>query len=236
METKETLPRTELRKTVVEDSEFYKYIFKKTEKVVCAVFYILRSEQGIGQKDSVVVDVELSATALLDVSLQSLKATVSYTEVHAREIQLALIALESKLRVAHASRLLREGYLEVFLHEIDSVQRALRKYIDQGTVYNPLNTESRGGEQIREKKALPQRKVVVEGTADESRETAHTLPRRERVLSIIKDSGEAMIKDIARIVTDCSEKTIQRELISLIKDNIIVRDGERRWSKYRLNQ
>jgi predicted transcriptional regulator len=236
METKETLPRTELRKTVVEDSEFYKYIFKKTEKVVCAVFYILRSEQCIGQKDSVTADVELSATALLNTSLQSLKATVSYTEVHAREIQLALIALESKLRVAHASRLLREGYLEVFLHEIDSVQRALRKYIDQGMVYNPLNTESKGGEQNREKKALPQRKVVVGSMAGEPHETTHTLPRRERILSIIKDSGEAMIKDIARVVTDCSEKTIQRELISLIKDNIIIRDGERRWSKYRLSQ
>lgn len=234
METKETLPRTELRKTVVEDSEFYKYIFKKTEKVVCAVFYIIRSEQGIGQKDSVIADVELSATALLNTSLQSLKASVSYTEAHAREIQLALIALESKLRVAHASRLLREGYLEVFLHEIDSVQRALRKYIDQGVVYNPLNTESREGEQVRVKKALPQKRVVEQGGGDASREVVHVLPRRERILSIIKDSGDATIKDIARVITDCSEKTIQRELISLIKDNVIARDGERRWSKYRL--
>ena len=58
--------------------------------------------------------------------------------------------------------------------------------------------------------------------------------RKDRILDIIKDKGEATIKDISSNVTDCSEKTIQRELIDLIKDNIILRDGERRWSKYKM--
>jgi DeoR/GlpR family transcriptional regulator of sugar metabolism len=54
------------------------------------------------------------------------------------------------------------------------------------------------------------------------------------VLNVIRDKGNATIKDIIEVVKDCSEKTIQRELIVLIKDGIIIREGERRWSKYRL--
>ncbi len=234
METKETLPKTELYKTVVEDAEFYKYIFKKTEKIVCAVFYILRSEQSIGQNDRVVSDVEMSATALLSVTLQSLKATVAHTEVHAREIQLALIALESKLRVAHASRMLREGYLEVFLHEIDSVQRSLRKYIEQGTTYNPFGVESQVVEYVREKKHVPVKRLNEHREIQNHEAVMNQPSRRDRILNIIRDKEEVTIKDIAHAITDCSEKTIQRELISLIKDSVIVRDGERRWSKYRL--
>jgi len=233
METKETLSRTEPRKTIVEDSEFYKYIFKKTEKIVCAVFYILRSEQNDGQKDTVIADVEDTASVLLDVALQSLNAPVACTDVEARRVQLALIALESNLRVAHASRLLREGYLEVFLHEIDSVQRSLRKYIEQSISYNPFGEINRPAEQIRERRVVQPRKQV--GSEDVQRiEIAPVIPRRDRIVGVIKDKGEATIKDIAYVVTDCSEKTIQRELIDLIKDNVIVRDGERRWSKYRL--
>lgn len=233
METKETLSRTEPRKTIVEDSEFYKYIFKKTEKIVCAVFYILRSEQNDGHKDVIIADVEDTATALLDVALQSLGAPVASIDVEARGVQIALIALESNLRVAHASRLLREGYLEVFLHEIDSVQRSLRKYIEQGLARNPFSEVSLPVEQVREKRVVQQKRLVGSNEAQRV-ETVSAIPRRERIMSVIKDKGEATIKDIAYVVTDCSEKTIQRELIDLIKDSMIVREGERRWSKYRL--
>jgi DeoR/GlpR family transcriptional regulator of sugar metabolism len=34
------------------------------------------------------------------------------------------------------------------------------------------------------------------------------------------------------VIKDVSEKTIQRELISLIEAGIILKTGERRWSRY----
>ena len=57
-------------------------------------------------------------------------------------------------------------------------------------------------------------------------------PRAEQILSVIKDKKSASIKDIAAAVTDCSEKTIQRELIQLIEEGLVKRVGERRWSLY----
>jgi hypothetical protein len=64
--------------------------------------------------------------------------------------------------------------------------------------------------------------------------------RREYILNIIKNnSGNATIKDI-RIKINIgqkdsiisSEKTLQRELMSMIKDGVLYKTGEKRWSRY----
>ena len=60
--------------------------------------------------------------------------------------------------------------------------------------------------------------------------------RQNIILGLLKKKKELTIKDIALIIKDCSEKTIQRELISLISLGVLKRTGERRWSKYSLSQ
>ena len=59
--------------------------------------------------------------------------------------------------------------------------------------------------------------------------------RQQIILDIIKEIGESSIKDISDNIKDCSEKTIQRELNTLIYDGVLKKIGERRWSKYVLN-
>lgn len=56
--------------------------------------------------------------------------------------------------------------------------------------------------------------------------------RRESILKILRTKGEITIKDIAYLVRGVSEKTIQRELISLINEGVVRREGKRRWSRY----
>ena len=57
--------------------------------------------------------------------------------------------------------------------------------------------------------------------------------RRITILAFLKDSRIANIKDISKIVKNCSEKTIQRELMSLMAEGFVKKEGDRRWSKYR---
>lgn len=59
--------------------------------------------------------------------------------------------------------------------------------------------------------------------------------RQNIILGLLKKKKELTIKDITGIIKDVSEKTIQRELISLISAGILIKTGERRWSKYSLN-
>ena len=56
--------------------------------------------------------------------------------------------------------------------------------------------------------------------------------RKNTVLEFIKGHNNVSIKDIMPNVMGCSEKTVQRELISLINEGKIKKIGERRWSKY----
>lgn len=59
--------------------------------------------------------------------------------------------------------------------------------------------------------------------------------RRSRILKLVKDSHEIMIKDIAIHFPDLSEKTLQRELVALVETGVLKKTGERRWSRYSLN-
>lgn len=56
--------------------------------------------------------------------------------------------------------------------------------------------------------------------------------RTQRILDYIRQKGSVSIKEIATTIKGCSEKTIQRELISLIQAGLVRRVGERRWSHY----
>ncbi|MDO8408262.1 MAG: hypothetical protein Q7S95_03445 [bacterium] len=59
--------------------------------------------------------------------------------------------------------------------------------------------------------------------------------RKESILSLIRAKGQASIKDISTIIVGVSEKTVQRELQSLIASGQVIRSGERRWSTYSLS-
>jgi predicted Zn-ribbon and HTH transcriptional regulator len=163
-------------------------------------------------------------------SLRSSKLSI---EKSAHDIRHMLFEFESRLRIANAARIISTDFLDVFVHEIDSVQRSLKSYLTSPVV-NPVSSIEIHTDPIRERKTN-RLKIGTQGeVTNVSEKGIHQETRRDRVLGVLKDKGEATIKDVIEVVTDCSEKTIQRELMSLIKDNIIVREGERRWSKYKI--
>ncbi len=62
-----------------------------------------------------------------------------------------------------------------------------------------------------------------------------TEDRSQKIIAIISDRKESVsIKDIRDILTDVSEKTIQRELLGLVAKGVLKKEGERRWSRYSL--
>ena len=54
------------------------------------------------------------------------------------------------------------------------------------------------------------------------------------IMSLLKDRGELGIKDFASAIKGCSEKTIQRDLAVLVSKGIVLKHGEKRWSRYLL--
>lgn len=57
--------------------------------------------------------------------------------------------------------------------------------------------------------------------------------RREFIISLLNHHGQATMKDIATRITNCTEKTLQRDLARLISDGYIEKEGDKRWSLYK---
>lgn len=63
--------------------------------------------------------------------------------------------------------------------------------------------------------------------------------RSQKMIELIKQKGDQpsglagiSIKDISFAFTDCSEKTIQRELNNLVSKGLLKKTGSKRWSRY----
>lgn len=58
--------------------------------------------------------------------------------------------------------------------------------------------------------------------------------RRESILLLLKEKPCLSVKDVSKSVPHVSEKTLQRELIRMVSEGILKKQGERRWSTYSL--
>jgi len=58
--------------------------------------------------------------------------------------------------------------------------------------------------------------------------------RRLHIVELVKRKGRVSVKDVSDVIKDCSEKTLQRELVSLVGEGVLKKEGERRWSTYLL--
>jgi hypothetical protein len=58
--------------------------------------------------------------------------------------------------------------------------------------------------------------------------------RSQQIINLLKKDKVLTIKDFVNVIKDCSEKTIQRELLAMVAKGLIRKEGERRWSHYSL--
>jgi hypothetical protein len=58
--------------------------------------------------------------------------------------------------------------------------------------------------------------------------------RQNIIIALVKKHRTLTIKGFTGVIKDCSEKTIQRELLALVAKKVLKKEGERRWSTYSL--
>lgn len=58
--------------------------------------------------------------------------------------------------------------------------------------------------------------------------------RSKLIIEVLKAGGDMGIRDIASSLPEFSEKMVQRELAVLVHDGLVVKSGEKRWSRYAL--
>lgn len=76
---------------------------------------------------------------------------------------------------------------------------------------------------------------------DKNKDNSSKNSRREELVKILKSNSKGLtISEIKNVsngqIATLGEKTLQRELVAMVKDNILYKTGSKRWSKYFLNK
>ncbi|MFC1756708.1 DeoR family transcriptional regulator [Patescibacteria group bacterium] len=56
--------------------------------------------------------------------------------------------------------------------------------------------------------------------------------RKDKILNIIREKKDVSIGELSAVFTEFSEKTIQRDLVSMVKGGILKKQGDKRWRRY----
>ena len=221
---------------LLHNEDYYRHIFKKTEKIVSVVFYILNNTETDKRSETHIGNIAGKAHFAHENALRSLEVKLANSKEVLEQFAQAMVALDSTLRISSASGVIAQDILYAVTAEIDTVLRSLSPYIandvsmasmlSMQTTSSPASTST----MTKSPATTPQTTRHEPGRA--VAKPSSSPDRRTRIHTILEAKGEATIKDISEIVTDCSEKTVQRELNAMIEQNVVKRHGERRWSKY----
>lgn len=231
------------------NNHYYQEVFKRGERVASVVFYVLSYIKTTAHTEVHYQNLSDKAMRLHEALIASLNFHEYEAKENLHDVMHAVVALESVLRVASASRLLNDDVEATITEEVDVLQRVLRNHYlapekspytssdaPAATDTVATNTSSTPASPRPPKPAAtptaPVRPASNRRRASKAPVAQSAGARIERIKTVLEAKGEATIKDIAGVVTDCSEKTIQRDLNSLIEAGDVNRQGERRWSKY----
>tara|TARA_B100000745_G_scaffold261784_1_gene185723 strand:+ start:7742 stop:8452 length:711 start_codon:yes stop_codon:yes gene_type:complete len=192
------------------------YLYKKAEKLSQAVHVVLAHAKN---------------TSNISDRLSSLSVALIGEVLHSNnksEGSATILEIISVLQVGETAGVIAPKNAELLVREYNYL---LVLSCDRKAVDVDLDTDV---EEVKEatKIGASKTKISSQTEVEPKGHKGQTNDRKGQVLQMIKENGNVGIKDIAKVITDCSEKTIQRLLNTLIKEGSIRKEGERRWSTY----
>ncbi len=229
-------------KTLSQSNDYYSSVFKKTERIVSVLFYILSFVDNTPRVRVHEEQLTTRGLALYETALASLLWPESAGKERLPTLVQAVVAFLGSVRFAEGARVLSPELAHQLSSELDLILRYVRNhYLDRSDsgLYSATEVTSPARRAAtpatpRPVRSAPSRSAIPPGdiSSDAHLVYASLTDRASRITTVLEAKPEATIKDIAEVITDVSEKTIQRELNSLIEKGQVIRQGERRWSKY----
>lgn len=242
------------------DNRFHAFAFKKTEKLISALYLVT----SFVPENELIREIlrEKSLCLLSDImSLRVLSHKLQPTAIST--VVATILEIVALLEIGYNSGFISEMNMSVLKEEYLTLGALLKRkgigsasrdvhitedmlaVSDMYLVPSPHSQESFGGNS-GDKISIRQRnnekiskKRIETGTqaqktiSTESIQSRHN-ERKQHILKLIKTKGTVSVRDVTTVVSDCSEKTLQRELLALVKIGILKKKGEKRWSTYSL--
>lgn len=213
------------------------YIYKKAERLAKAIHLIAPAfVESVSLKNRI----DAIAVGLIDAAIlpPGISRTALSRELLALSSVLSIARTSGILSMMNAELIVREAHM--LLHEVAAYEEP-RLSFDETPTLSSIAKDTLSQEMPKEQRGASAKRTTLHrvSTKSDKGHIKDTIDgpikdRRDAILSVIKNKRIASIKDISTLVRGVSEKTIQRELASLISSGEVLKQGERRWSTYSL--
>ncbi len=212
------------------------YIYKKAERLAKAIHLVSPAFR----------DVKVLRERLQRLSVDLVDASVMPPAVAKETLSRELLSLSSVLSMARSAGMLSPMNADIIMREAHHLLQEIAGYEDPRITLDEVpslaSLAKAAPAQVRKEVVrMPvaphvSSPVLYKGHTDKGQimSKKDKSDRKEAILSILSSKGPVDIKDLSTLIRDVSEKTIQRELQSLVEEGRVSRTGERRWTRYSL--
>lgn len=238
------------------NNKIFLYVLKKAERLVSALEVLtltIGHERDVLKKikDKGYTTLELIAYLPLCPDPHAQRERITYSILHL--ISLLSIAREAYVISRMNADLLVREY-QLLIATIENSSESLEGVVlenddlyvealgppengSQKDILLPKKTATNSGSRIGPFSRIKAGKVA--SASSDSKQAPKSLEdkidiRKRMIIDIVKRKGVVSIKDISTEIKDFSEKTIQRELLVMVEGGVLKKEGERRWSTYKL--
>ncbi len=215
--------------TIGQEKEVLKRIKDKGYTALALIAELPLCEDPHLQREKIVYSI-LHLTSLLSIARDARVITQMNADLLVQEYQLLIATIQDASERLEGVILERDA---MYVEPVDMPLRNTQKDIKIST----RSTHTSSGTSIG-----PFSRIRAEKTLSVSSDTEKKIKsiedrvdiRKRAIMDIIKRKGVVSIKDISTEIKDFSEKTIQRELLAMVESGVLTKEGERRWSTYKL--
>ncbi|MDO8510433.1 MAG: hypothetical protein Q7S15_02305 [bacterium] len=231
--------------------ERFAFFYKKTERLVVALYMI---SNLLSDKEPLKWDLRELGLRLLSLNTSFGSSSVSDKAVVLETVGARVVEVVAKLEIARLAGLISEMNFTLLRREFGSLLELLaalehdmrtkgnfklphdffaaerHQSVDELLRNIKVSLGQNRASQGLNRPTVPN--VPSLGASEISSVDLKKNKRRSAILSLVKKKGNITIKDVSEVVHNCSEKTIQRELLSMVSEGVLKKEGERRWSRY----
>lgn len=236
--------------SVLEKDKWFAYFSKKTEKIVAALYLV---SNLIPEADPLRIKVRAQGLELVSAISRLYADLHGEKDEPLRKIITVLAELESLLAIGQIGGIISSMNHSVIMREMLAFGAELEKECNKSSfIVAPSFFDIGQLSEWKPEVRTEDKDVLYKGHKGQVRQTTSTSSnfsakqspvakqdknkRQEEIVSIFnKDKNRKLsIKDVSSIIKDCSEKTVQRELLDMVAKGVLKKEGERRWSMYQL--
>jgi hypothetical protein len=227
----------------------------KMQKIVTALYMVT---EHIDALDPLKTSIRKKGLEALETVSLALYAETYQVKIHQHSVERFSGELLSYLTIATTIGSMSQMNTMIIEKELHALVDGLREYgLQRESDFTPTTSISSRISSLSETFFTPEvrvqkeevkhlkdtTKTVAENTVQEKEKASVPIPeskgetgiktdRKMSIVKVIQIKKEATIKDIVSVVRDCSEKTIQRELMTLVAEGVLKKTGDKRWSRY----